>query len=440
MKWLAVLVLGLGAGFALGLVVAGPGEPPAASELPTAAEPGPAHGAVPTLDGAAGPAEREPAGAVAMDAPGADGLGIGHGLVLATGAVVSGAELATADLVILDIRERQAWLRTPHGSAGGALPIGAIGRPRTAGALAATFRDAPRELPDRSRVLEHGPLAPGIAFVRGAGDATWIVWIEHLAFDDDARRRRVRLGTRRVEAREGGGIARMPSAVDAPTVGISTRTLTQIAVRGRAVPRSMNRVVDRLKNDPKVVQDLVDGAELAQQPSPLVIPQALDGTLTIGSSAAAVAAKGTGPDARITTGFHGVLVILGDLDGKHDLKGHAHVHVTGDVLGEVRMENHAVLVVEGDVRGTVMQGSWTKLVLHGALRGRVTTDPDDKPTHMTLLLDRYVARAAMADLPKGGTWPKLYVRDSDLDEGKHENVGGWDEVHVGGAFWKTLGR
>ena len=54
--------------------------------------------------------------------------------------------------------------------------------------------------------------------------------------------------------------------------------------------------------------------------SPFVLPEGITGRLTIDASGAVIAARGDTADAKIETGFHGVLMIMGDLVGTHDLR------------------------------------------------------------------------------------------------------------------------
>ena len=439
MKWIGCCVLGLIVGFALGRLLPASDEgtaPPSALDAPVDDE---ATTDGPSLD------VREDRGAEApalIDAPPVDenGLAVGQGLILATGMVVTGERLAEADLVVADIRERSVWVKTPRGSAGGALPLGAINLPRTAAGLAATFEHAPTKLPDRSRSLEFGAVATGIAFVRDGTDQVHLVWIEGLAQHEAVLRRRVRLASRPINAVDGGGVASIPTAVETEIEGVSTRTLEAISKRGSAVPRTMNGSIGRLMQTPKLVQNTKNLSTLDDRSAPLVVADRIDRTLKVATHTVVVAAGGDSPDAKVDTEFHGVLVILGDLEGTHNLKAHAHVHVTGDVLGQVSMEHHATLVVEGDVRGTVRPGTWTKLVLHGTVRGRIEVGEGRNSTWPVFILDRYVSKGEMANLPRAGDSPRLYVRESDLDVGEHRGVHGWSEVHVGGDFWKMVGR
>lgn len=439
MKWIGCCALGLLVGFALGRYL--PSEEEGTGALSALGEPledeAPREG--PALDVRE---ESHLAAPAAIRAPVSDatGLAVGQGLVLATGTTVTGERLAEADVIVADILQQSIWLKTPHGSAGGALPIGAIHQPRTNSALAAAFDSAPAELPDPSRVLERGPLLTAIAFIRDSQAQVHLVWIETLVQHEEVLRRRVRLAARPVDAVEGGGIAKLATAVEGDIEGVSTRTLEAIARRGAAVPGHVNSRLKKLGEAPKLIQDPDRLKRIDDRSGPLVLTKRFDREVTVGNNAIVIAAGGDGPQAKIKTESHGVLVILGDLEGSHTLGAHAYVHVTGDVLGEVAMEHHATLVVEGDVRGTVRPGAWTKLVLHGTFRGRLDVGEKRSATWPVFVYDRYVSQDEMTRLPKAGEMPRLYVRDSDLAEGKHRGVHGWDTVHVGGAFWKTLGR
>lgn len=385
------------------------------------------------------PASLPPAAAPAPEIVARDGLAVGQGLVLETAEIVAGDDVTRADLVVEDIRVDGVAIRTPHGGAEAAAPLGALQLPRGGSDLSATLEDGPSSYP-----LDRLAMAPAgldvVAFVRDRAGRARLVWIERLVPHDEVLRRRVHFGSRVVEAREGGGIARVPTAVDGGEELVSTHDLRWMADLAGRLPNSMNTQVRRLRKELRVLEGAGDAIAIPATHGALVMPTRIRAAMDVAAFGVAVAADADTDEAQVKIGAHGVLVVVGDLRGNHALGAHAYVHVTGDLVGTVTLKHNATLVVEGDLLGTVHQGFHTRLIVVGGLHGAVRYDERDQASHACLFLDRYVRQDEMGNLPHGGSWPRLYVRSSDLEPGEHRDVAGWKRVHVGGEFWDAFAR
>lgn len=390
----------------------------------------------PVLTSSAVPRHRAEGASDVEDVP-EGALHIGDGLDLAAGVVRRRGE-QPVDIVVHDITQTHVTLGASHGGTPLRVPLAALTVPPEPEALFKAAIDAPPAMSDEHVHLhfandrEH----TGVAFASSAaGDAYAVVVLTH-RWSVAALERHVRLAAREVPTRDGGGVAALVAGASPYATPITQRELAAIRARWRAI--ALTRI-PFLANQGSVLTGAFTVTESPPEPLALdaqirtVVPHAYEGTVSLAASSAAVIEGDANLGEKSVVGQGAALVVYGDLTGTLTVGAHGLLVVEGDLLGTVKLTAHSSLHVRGLHRGKVVLGHWGKVILDQRPVG--TFEGSDHPT---MVLDAAVARAEMPKLfgsAATGGRGKLVVRHSDLEDGKHVNIAGWQEVHVGGEAW-----
>jgi len=312
------------------------------------------------------------AGDEAAPAPFPDGeftIRIGEGYRFGEQGVRAGDD-PDADLFCQDLRY-DVSLRCPHGAAPVDIPIGVLAMPKTAAELAARVADAPATMGQRDATLLVRPTkrANGVALVLAQDGSTYCLHLVRIFGSPDALKRSATIAYRKVAVREGGGVARLPTATGAPP--ITKKQVQRYIDVGVTIPGSTfsNFLRGNYRVPDTVEEDLVltDDAYLA-------VSQPFDKKITFRSRGALLAAKGIAPEGHVVTRSYSGLISIGDMAGTVDVKSYSHLHITGDLTGVVNIGSYTTLIVDGDILGTVNVRNYTTMLL----RGRVIRTIDTK--------------------------------------------------------------
>ena len=167
-----------------------------------------------------------------------------------------------------------------------------------------------------------------------------------------------------------------------------------------------------------------------------VLPDELNGTLTLGNGGAVFAAGGIGPRGKVVVEHAGGAVgVAGVMSGNITVRGYTYAYLEGPLTGTLDIQSYAQVCLRDDVHGTLRVRSYTELLLKGRMLGRL----DAKGScWCTFYLDGHYTQADLAAFVGDLSQITVHVRTSDLPEGGHEDIGTWRKVIVGDAFWKKV--
>lgn len=423
---------------------------PASGAVPEVGSPAPPEASAPTLrlepaasaeptSGTHGPSVRA-RGRRDQAQHGGLAIQIGDGVDLAGWRVVPRGD-PQADLECLDMHDWGVLLSARHG-----------GRPLLRSGPTPVFAEL--DVEEARRRVRHAPatLPPGDVWISSqqivseratalgqfaaADGSAFLVRVVALDWTSSALDRRAWLQAERVERRDEGSALIVDEHL-VPVPGPGSERAAQLCAWGAALPGFNASTARGFPGEWSRLEGERGRGKIQGFHKRIELPAPWSSVLETGPWLSLHIPEGTTDDARLALDHHSTVLLGGDARGEARVTDHATLIVAGDLLGRVEVENHGILIVEGRVRGTVKVGSWARVLL---LQGAGGTLDLTSSRSSQLLLGGHLRGEDIAGLGAPGTGCVLHAERSDLADGVHPALAGWEAVHVADERWVAFRR